>query len=185
MNSLSNKTLILVGKSGSGKTSLADELVRSFGFKKLVTYTTRPKRPGERTGKDYYFINEYDFSQLEKVGFFAETVHYNASFGYCSYGSSKRSYSKSGLNVIILNPYGLKSVLNSLDKDNLLTVYLDCSDSVIKSRLKLRGDDKNEIIRRLQTDDKDFKDIEKYVDYVINVDKRSIKALSFNIMDLL
>ena len=42
--------LILIGKSGSGKTAVVNELVKRGSWKKAVTYTTRPIRPGEVNG---------------------------------------------------------------------------------------------------------------------------------------
>ena len=41
--------VVIVGKSGSGKTTLANALV-AIGYKKVVTYTTRKPRIGEKNG---------------------------------------------------------------------------------------------------------------------------------------
>ena len=36
--------LIILGKTASGKNTIVNKLVKNYGFKQLVTYTTRPKR---------------------------------------------------------------------------------------------------------------------------------------------
>ena len=46
--------LVLCGKSGSGKTTTAMILQRKLGLKRVVTYTTRQKRKGEKDGIDYH-----------------------------------------------------------------------------------------------------------------------------------
>ena len=73
--------LILVGKIGSGKTTVVNELVQNFGYEKAVTDTTRPKRPGEIEGVDYHFLTKEEFDKNKENGLYAETVTYNATFG--------------------------------------------------------------------------------------------------------
>ena len=50
------KIVVLVGGSGSGKTTIAHELEKK-GFRRLVTTTTRPKREGEVDQVDYFFVD--------------------------------------------------------------------------------------------------------------------------------
>lgn len=161
------KPLILVGKSGSGKTTLAQELQKR-GFRKIVTYTTRPIRPGEVNGIDYFFVNENYFELMKNDGFFAETAEYNASFGHCYYGSSKESYKLNDQkSLIILNPYGLKSVLSA--GVDAFVVYLNASHDVLLERLHGRGDTQEEIERRLESDERDFAGIEPYCNLILDV----------------
>ena len=71
---------VLSGPSGSGKTTLAKKVVASGPLKKKfvksVSYTTRPKRPGEVSGKDYFFISENRFKQLLKAKKILEWTRY-------------------------------------------------------------------------------------------------------------
>ena len=53
--------ICILGKTCSGKTTIVDELVKNYGFKKITTYTTRPMREGEINHKDYHFINNKEF----------------------------------------------------------------------------------------------------------------------------
>ncbi len=71
----------LMGMSGTGKDSIKRELLKdkTLGLNLLVPYTTRPKRPGEIEGVDYYFTDNQDFAKfLEggKVVEFREYPHY-------------------------------------------------------------------------------------------------------------
>ena len=61
--------LILVGHSASGKTEIANQLKRDYNMKKIITYTTRPKRINEVDGVDYHFVDEIKFLKLKEEGF--------------------------------------------------------------------------------------------------------------------
>ena len=53
--------LILVGPSASGKTQIVQILRAKYGLNKMVTYTSRQMRPGEREGIDYFFLTKEEF----------------------------------------------------------------------------------------------------------------------------
>ena len=46
--------IVLCGYSGSGKTTIANVLQEKYGYHRIITYTTRPKREQEVNGKDYH-----------------------------------------------------------------------------------------------------------------------------------
>lgn len=48
--------LVLMGKSASGKTEIAQILVKKYGFHSVVTYTTREPRAGEIPDVTYHYI---------------------------------------------------------------------------------------------------------------------------------
>lgn len=60
--------LILVGKMGSGKDTIKNELIK-LGMKNCCTYTTRPKRLGELDGRTYHFITDEEFETKKKDKF--------------------------------------------------------------------------------------------------------------------
>ena len=80
--------LILIGKTASGKDKTVSELVSKHGFKKVITYTTRPMRKGEEQDITYHYILEEEFKQKIEDGFFAEWKSYNTEFGTWYYGSA-------------------------------------------------------------------------------------------------
>lgn len=73
--------LILVGPSGSGKSSLLDRLLKEYSdqLRDTVTYTTRPMRSGESEGNPYHFVQRDQFENLIQQNFFIEwaEVHKN------------------------------------------------------------------------------------------------------------
>lgn len=175
--------VIIIGRSGSGKTSVVNELVKNYGYNQLITDTTRPKRPEEKNGIDYNFKTQEEFDKLKDEDYYAESVTYNASFGKCSYGSQKSYYENPNKNsIIILNPIGFYKIKNNekLNKDNLTSIYLKVlDDDLLLTRLVNRDDDPEEIKRRWAADSKDFADIEKNVDYIIEIKKgKTIKDIA-------
>lgn len=145
--------LVLTGKSGSGKTTTSN-ILQTYGLKKVVTYTTRPKREGEKDGIDYHFVSDKKFKQMIDHSDFLEHASYDASFGRVYYGSLKEDYNKMD-SVIVLNPKGVEKLL-SYSNVNALIVELVPSQDTLKQRLSLRGDDPIEIDRRLSHDCSDF-----------------------------
>lgn len=79
--------IVLSGPSGVGKDAVLKrmkELGRPYHY--VVTATTRPHRPGERDGVDYYFLSEEEFQRMVAGGQFLEWAEV---YGY-HYGVPKR-----------------------------------------------------------------------------------------------
>lgn len=160
--------LVLCGKSAAGKNFLLNELINQ-GMKRVITYTTRPMRDGEEDGVDYHFIPEQLFEKVKNDNFFAETAEYHVANGDTwKYGSAISDYASTNDSVIILNPDGIKQI----KKQNIpvVVIFLDASEKIRMQRLKMRGDDEDEVKRRMEADDKDFADIALIADYVFFTD---------------
>jgi guanylate kinase len=99
--------ITLTGPTASGKTELLKELVKNQAFQKLVSVTTRPKRPGEIEGTDYYFISEDEFQKLKADNQLVQSVN----FGGNNYATTKAEIDKVfGTNkvpVVIVEPSGI------------------------------------------------------------------------------
>lgn len=154
--------LILVGKSCSGKDTIRNRLVAYHGFKKMVTYTDRPPRRGEKDGEAYHFVSPEEFQQMISAGFFLEWKEYHTVDGVWHYGSSLDDYDKADKKtVVILTPAGYVDFLDRSDKaDDHLCVYVYANLNTITERLKKRGDKKEEAERRILKDIEDFKGFE-------------------------
>lgn len=158
--------LIIVGKTASGKDTIVKELVSKHGFKKVVTYTTRPMRKKEIPEVTYHYITEQEFLEKVQKGFFAEYKAYKTEEGIWYYGSALQDYTNADeKRVIILTPSGLKDVLKL--KIEFSSVYMYANQTTIKHRLAERGDRKEEADRRLKQDNIDFKGVEHIVDKII------------------
>ena len=77
--------IVVSAPSGTGKTSILREVLKMCpNLLFSISYTTRPRRPGEKDGKDYYFISEEAFRDKLDRGEFAE---WEENYGYL-YGTS-------------------------------------------------------------------------------------------------
>lgn len=136
-----------------------------YGYKKLVSYTTRHPRNGEVDGADYHFISKEEFIKRYNDGFFAETGNYNGWF----YGTAKEQYCEN--TVCILTPHGLRQIKRAIGEDEKIKVksfYINVPrrDRLIK--ILQRGDDIEESIRRNQSDVGQYDGIEDEVDFVLH-----------------
>ena len=69
--------LVLSSPSGGGKTSIAKHLLEARDdLAYSVSATTRPRREGERDGKDYHFITRDEFTRRVEAGEFLEWATY-------------------------------------------------------------------------------------------------------------
>lgn len=158
--------IIVLGKTASGKDTILSKLVKQ-GYRKMITYTTRPMRPEEVQDKTYHFISEDKFLDMIMKGLFLEYKSYKTIDGTWYYGSLIDDYENSDeRTVIILDPDGYKE-LQKKTKISHKAIYIYANNSTIKERLAKRGDKKEEAERRMKQDNIDFKGIENMVDKII------------------
>ena len=175
---------ILLGRTASGKDTIASKLAEK-GLKRVVTYTTRPPRKGEKEGENYHFITNDDFERLISSGFFVEWRSYDTVDGLWYYGSSVDSYDTDEDRIIILNPDGFHQIKKILEPEKVKSIYVYSNIETIKNRLKKRGDKKEEAERRIEHDLIDFKGLENEVDKIVynneddNLDDVVQKILSY------
>ena len=64
------KIFLLMGKSTSGKDTMYRELIKNgeLGLNKVIPYTTRPMRDGEKDGVQYFFKDEQGYLELKNSG---------------------------------------------------------------------------------------------------------------------
>lgn len=168
--------IVLVGKSASGKTEVVKTLVKDYGYRKLVTYTTRPKRVAEIDGIDYNFISMDEFKKLIEESFFFEYTFYNNNY----YGTALKDIEND--KVVILEPNGLKRYAKL---KNVVSFYLDSSRELREKRMLERKDDLAKIKERINGDDEAFKD-ENLVDinFVLDSNDISIDELAKQVHDI-
>jgi guanylate kinase len=83
--STARPVFVLTGTSGEGKSTLAKLLVERVPELALaISATTRPRRPGEEPGRDYWFLSEEEFDAKLEAGEFLEWVELPWGEGYRS-----------------------------------------------------------------------------------------------------
>lgn len=168
--------IALIGKTCSGKTTIANEMLK-YGYHRLVTTTSRPRRNKEIDGKDYDFVSKERFEELIKQNYFAEWKVYHTAQGDWYYGTPVHKLKESdNATIVILTPDGYKDIVNKLD--NITVVYIYANNQTIRNRLKKRGDNKEEAERRITQDGKDFKDATLLADKIFyNNDGTNLKDI--------
>jgi guanylate kinase len=115
---------LLVGPSGTGKSTIIDRVISDVrNLERIVTYTTRARRPGDVEGLEYHFVTTEEFERLKAAGDLAE---WQAFYGH-QYGSSRRR-----LDIAIargLDLIGAYDVLGSLELTdkyprNVVTIFI-------------------------------------------------------------
>lgn len=178
-------TTAILGKTCAGKNAIANKLVSQYGYKRVITYTSRPMRDGEEQDVDYHFISKNEFMKRIKNGFFAEWKVYNTTFGLWYYGTSIESLKNADNNdILIITPDGFRDIKKLGIPLNSIYIYAD--NETIEKRLVERGDDKDEADRRLKADNIDFEGIEDEVDLIVyNNDKTDINNVIKECLDWL
>lgn len=148
------KRIILVGQSASGKDFIKTEFVKK-GYKESISYTTRPPRPGEVNGINYYYISEAEFVKKIKEDFWYEYDKFNGWF----YGSSKNDMLL--CDIFIKTPRGISN-LKPEDRVNSLIIYIDTPEDIRIKRLTERLMSGDSLERRLLADHEDFENFSDY-----------------------
>lgn len=153
----------LIGQSSSGKSTIERRL-EAMGFPRIVSYTTRPIRDGETNGVDYYFIDEEAFKSLDRLGRFAETAQYRDwNYGLSLDGIDYRNKKY----IVVVTVHGYKELVKAVGKDNVTAIHIQVDEATRMYRQVERGDDVDEIIRRIHTDRDDFSEAEEICDYIV------------------
>ena len=141
--------LVLSSPSGAGKTTICKEVLKkNKDLKMSISFTTRPKRKSEVDGKDYFFISEKKFKELQAKGFFIE----NAKVFDHLYGTPKNFVEENlikGVDVLFDIDWQGAQKLSNFSKTDIVSVFiLPPSNSTLKERLKKRNEDSSEIVNK-------------------------------------
>lgn len=97
--------IAIVGDSGSGKTFASMYLQETFGWKAIVSYTTRPMREGEVNGREHWFVTESDVPNKEQMC--AYTV-----FGGYEYWTTWEQFAESTCCMYVIDEKGLIDLMS-------------------------------------------------------------------------
>lgn len=161
--------IILSSPSGGGKTTIAHQLLalrKDCGYS--VSCTTRPARPGEKDGRDYYFVSAQEFRSRQRKNDFAEsaTVHGHL---YGTLRSEVERVLKSGRNVIMdIDVQGTRQFIKAFP-DSVRIFILPPSTEALVDRLKARGTEGvDALLRRFESAKAELKAIDLYQFVVVN-----------------
>ena len=143
---------IIAAPSGCGKTSLVEALIKNA--KNLcvsVSHTTRPPRPDEVNGINYYFVSINEFEEMVKQNAFIE----HAMVFDNHYGSSSQLIKENldeGIDVILeIDWQGARQVKENMP--NSVSIFiLPPSKEALLGRLQQRAQDNDETINKRMSD---------------------------------
>lgn len=166
-SSLRGRLVVLSAPSGAGKTTLVKALVAAHpDLRFSISYTTRPARPGEEDGRDYFFVDEPRFLAMIEAGEFLEHA---LVFGN-RYGTSRAQVDgllARGHDVLLeIDWQGARQI--RANAPGCCTVFiLPPSLAELERRLRGRGTDAEDIIQRRLAQARDDMDHWHEFDHVI------------------
>ncbi len=133
--------IVVSSPSGGGKGTLIDRVLKTVpGVSYSVSYTTRPPRPGEQNGREYFFVSAAEFEAM--IGR-SELLEWAKVYGYL-YGTSRAQVDKeraAGRDIILeIDVQGANSIRQLVDE--AVTVFiLPPSFELLRQRLIARDTD--------------------------------------------
>ncbi len=156
--------LVLSSPSGAGKSTISRELLKAADDLVMsISATTRPPRPGEENGKDYFFIDKEEFDGMVADGEFLEHAEVFDNF----YGTPKKPVEAAlarGQDVLFDVDWQGERQLKQNAADDIVSIFiLPPSQAELERRLHTRDQDSEEVVRRRMA--KAFAEISHWKDY--------------------
>lgn len=160
------KLFYIMGKSASGKDTIYQRILETpeLHFQRLIIYTTRPIRDGEKDGQEYYFVNEEVFQELKTAGKIIEDRGYETVYGLWRYFTAdnmnleKHNY----LGIGTLESY--RKLKEYYGEEVLCPIYIEVEDGERLKRAIAREETQEtpkyeEMCRRFLADSQDFSEM--------------------------
>lgn len=161
----------LIGRSGSGKSTVAEQLTRC-GFSKLNSWTSRERRPGDERETGIIFSTKEEMQSLYEKGFFLEMKEYQGNL----YGTENIDINTDKNYVKTIEKQGyieIKEQMRHMNGPAVISIYLDISRETSIDRCSSRQGGLSEYItNRVEKDDRIYgeSNLDCY-DCIINAEK--------------
>lgn len=164
--------LVISAPSGGGKTTILKQVMADLpGLVFSVSHTTRSPRPGEEDGRDYHFVTQEKFQEIQAAGStgFLEWAEVHGNF----YGTSKGEVDRqldAGNDVIL--DIDVQGAMQVQDRAEPVSIFIaPPSMEELESRLRGRGTESdNDLSVRLDNARKEMSFSGKYDYLIINDD---------------
>lgn len=159
------KIFYIMGKSASGKDNIYKRLLadESLNLHELVLYTTRPQRQDEVDGREYFFVDDEKFRELQAQGKIIESRSYHTIYGIWTYFTADEGRIELEQNNYIgigtLESY--EKMLEYFGEDVMRPIYVEVEDGerlmrALKREQKETKPKYDEMCRRFLADCEDF-----------------------------
>jgi guanylate kinase len=159
---------IISAPSGTGKTTILKRIISEMeNIMFSVSHTTRPPRPGEKEGVDYYFVEKDAFQKMQEQDLFHEWAEVHGNL----YGTSRNAVQEiidQGQDIILdIDVQGGLQAMDKVGDKGIFIFILPPSLQELEKRLVNRGTESESVITtRLKNAQGEISVMEKY-DYVI------------------
>jgi guanylate kinase len=163
--------IIVSGPSGAGKGTLIEAILPRFPTLEVaVSATTRPRRPGEKDGREYHFLSPEEFDRRVQAGDFLEHVSY-AGNRYGTLADEVEKRVSSGFSVVLeIELVGARAVRKRLPGAAAVFIAPPSMDELAR-RLRDRGtEDEADIEKRLEASRNEIAAIEEFDAIIVNTD---------------
>ena len=134
---MSEKLFIISGPSCAGEDSIIKGLENYFPIERVVTTTTRERRPGEIDGIDYYFISKEKFREkLESNEFFEYAEQYNGNFYGVTFAEIGRVKSSARVGIWKIEYKGVISAKKVMP--DIKAIFINAPLEVLAARMRRR-----------------------------------------------
>lgn len=160
--------IIISSPSGGGKGTLINavrELLPDLGYS--CSHTTRPQRPGEEEGREYFFISRDEFERRIAAGDFLEYANVHGHLYGTSLAESRKVFNTGKDLIVEVDVQGALQIMQRVTEARVSIFILPPSFEVLRARLIARGtEDAREVRTRLKNA---FDEVMQYktFDYVI------------------
>ena len=160
--------VVLSSPSGAGKTTLTRKLLADHPDMAMsVSATTRPPRPGEVEGKDYFFIDKTRFGELEAAGEFLEHAKVFDNYYATPRGPVEEALSQGRDVVFDIDWQGAQQLTQAAADDLVKIFILPPNMRELEQRLRTRAQDSDSVIvKRMSKSEAEISHWAEY-DYVI------------------
>ncbi|MBV9990657.1 MAG: guanylate kinase [Alphaproteobacteria bacterium] len=141
--------LVLSSPSGAGKTTISRRLLQSDpDIIMSVSTTTRPPRPNEIDGQDYFFASPEDFERAVKDGEFLEHATVFGNRYGTPRGPVERALAQ-GKDVLFDIDWQGTQQLRQQARDDMVSVFIfPPSKNELERRLRIRAQDSEDVVRQ-------------------------------------
>ena len=159
------KIFVIMGKAASGKDTIFKRLVEqtTYPLKTVVIYTTRPSRPGEQHGVEYFFVTEERLQQLRIAGIVIEERRYDTVHGpwyYFTVNDGQIDLEKENY-IMISTLTGYEQIRAYYKEENVIPIYIEADNKerllrYINREAQQKSPNYCEVCRRFLADEEDF-----------------------------
>lgn len=165
--------LLIAGVTAAGKDTITQEIIQNNNWRRVISHTNRPLRPGERNGENYWFASDADIFKLINSQAFIDikVVHEVKVYGttIVAYQQVLQSGHKP---ILVIDIQGAKNIIKYISPNHRPVFILPPDFSSWVERMENQGPMSHaERIRRLHSAKAELKEVIQNESYLLFVNR--------------